>query len=543
MPELNWLLRVWSAVEVHINRKSYLELPPSDINGTVVRWDTMNDGNYPSNKLYIRDSYRTAATHLLAYSQSCRAKNRSLNLMLMSGSSGIGKSYFVPYLIWRLFHPDGEFVKKVPETIVWRLQAGDNEGYVYHNGFFYKSSNLSRFFITSKTWLDEKDAWIIYDGSAPANLKSCNTLAVISPGVLESRSKANKEFVKSTACRVFLPPWSYEETVEVAQAVYNFDASLDFSIRSRYRRYGGIPRYVLQYLNAQNQVDPLVQALCWSNVLRALIQAGTQAIDHSQVTGTLLHIIPDETLCSFNYEWGSTEIMEEAFKTLFQISKNKVSCSIPEPIALNVGTFYGLLFKPYFHSCVGRQGFSGKCRRLMSETTSATSTVKKLNIWGTKVNKLETITWRIPRMDVHRFDTILEIEPTKYNIPNKPKSLTIDAVCPVRCEIFQVTSENRHDIKGSCLTELYPVFAPYLKTGQKVKFIIIVPPDIFLNYQVQRIVDSKGKGPVKDMNIAWIEQHVIKVDASPLIHSFDKKMRKLIRKEIEAEKIGLSLLR
>ena len=85
MPELNWLLRAWSAVEVNINGKAYLKLPAIDMNGLSVRWDMKNDGAYPSNKLYIRDCYRTAASQLLLYAQECQTKCQSLNLMLISG--------------------------------------------------------------------------------------------------------------------------------------------------------------------------------------------------------------------------------------------------------------------------------------------------------------------------------------------------------------------------------------------------------------------------------------------------------------------------
>ena len=57
-----------------------------------------------------------------------------------------------------------------------------------------------------------------------------------------------------------------------------------------------------------------------------------------------------------------------------------------------------------------------------------------------------------------------------------------------------------------------------------MKFIFIVPPHRFKDYSIQRIVDSKAKGPVKDMKVPWIEQYVLEVDVLPLTRSFDERM-------------------
>ena len=152
------------------------------------------------------------------------------------------------------------------------------------------------------------------------------------------------------------------------------------------------------------------------------------------------------------------------------------------------------------------------------------------------MDRSELTIWRIPRMEVHHFDTIAEIEATKYNIPNKRNFPAIDALCPVCCEIIQVTSNCSHGIKGNDLTQLHPIFSPHLKTGQKVKFIFIVPPHRFSDYPVQRIIDSRAKGTTKEMEVDWIEQYVVEVDVSPLTHSFDEKMGKLIKKKAKGQK-------
>src|SRR6266496_4084469 len=56
--------------------------------------------------------------------------------MLLSGSSGIGKSYLAAYFIWRLFYPDGVEVTAVPDMIAWRSESGSSGGWVYQRGYF-----------------------------------------------------------------------------------------------------------------------------------------------------------------------------------------------------------------------------------------------------------------------------------------------------------------------------------------------------------------------------------------------------------------------
>lgn len=58
--------------------------------------------------------------------------------------------------------------------------------------------------------------------------------------------------------------------------------------------------------------------------------------------------------------------MEESFKTLFQVEKNKITCFIRGAASLNVGTFYGLMFEQYFHGRIAANGYAGKLRRLAS---------------------------------------------------------------------------------------------------------------------------------------------------------------------------------
>ena len=44
--------------------------------------------------------------------------------MVVEGMSGVGKTYFMRYLIWRLFHPDGVVVAGPVETVLLTRHLG-----------------------------------------------------------------------------------------------------------------------------------------------------------------------------------------------------------------------------------------------------------------------------------------------------------------------------------------------------------------------------------------------------------------------------------
>jgi hypothetical protein len=150
---------------------------------------------------------------------------------------------------------------------------------------------------------------------------------------------------KATPAQVFLPPRSFTETCKVAQTIHQFDVGTGSDVYNRYKRYGGIPRYALQYHESRNEQDPLKAALSWSNILTALGAVQSSTMNHRQAADTLLHLSPDETLSKFTYQWGSHEIMEAAFSTLFEVQKTKIICFVTGGYSLNFGTFYGLLFE------------------------------------------------------------------------------------------------------------------------------------------------------------------------------------------------------
>jgi hypothetical protein len=476
-PQYDRLLKVWSARETEEDgdtesKCSFLELPLLDVTGKRTRWSGFNDAFYPSNKIFIRESYRVAAEKLLGFSRkvSDRGGGNAYNPMIVAGSSGVGKSYFVCYFIYRLLHPDGDLLQNLPDTIIWKPQPNNPNGHIYHHGHFYTCNDLDSWFGSSvaSTILDGESAWVIVDGPCELS-RECNILQVTSPGELMSNNPQASRLGKATPDQVFLPPWSFEETCKVAQIIHQFNIGKGSYVYNRYKRYGGIPRYVLQYQESRNQQDPLKAALSWSNILTALGAVQSSAMNHREVAGTLLHLFPDETLSKFTYQWGSYEIIEAAFSTLFEVEKKKIICFVTAGYSLNLGTFYGLLFEPFFHRQIVVNGYTGRYRKLLTPVETRKAQTAKRTALGFKSDKLNISNYKIPKLNLNNYSHQSEIVQKPLNVPTIPNHPTIDSLVPHRGEVFQVTCADRHEIKGNYLPPPKKYFADFLPRTRRPK--------------------------------------------------------------------------
>jgi hypothetical protein len=129
------LLLCWAAQKISDDGHEYLLLPPtanpkdgSPSDPTI--WIDDAGFTYPSDRIFIRKSYEDIARLLLEHAASKPTKYGTN--MLLSGTSGTGKSFFSRYFVWRLLHPTRG--GKVPETIVWRHTQGGFGGWMYHLG-------------------------------------------------------------------------------------------------------------------------------------------------------------------------------------------------------------------------------------------------------------------------------------------------------------------------------------------------------------------------------------------------------------------------
>ena len=319
-PADNPLLEIWSASHQQIGENRYLVLPPGR-DGRPSAWHDSHNGEYPSDKIYIRDTYDQAFSILLS---AVRRMDKKMCHLALGGTSGLGKSFFYRYIAWRLLHPDGKEVINGPNTILLRDDPKEPSGYLYHEGSFFAVTSIRAFLATNlaANWFNHKNAWIVCDGAPPEKYMHCPTLVLSSPGTFQiNDANGAKKYFKGAVCKVYLPPWSPEEIWTVASDVHMLRDEHEGRLLERFQMYGGIPRTVLQ--NFFQDLKPLESAFVLTDILTALNEVGSDEVNHQKVSGTILHMIPDENLTKVSYQWGSTLIMETAFSMMFKLTEDK----------------------------------------------------------------------------------------------------------------------------------------------------------------------------------------------------------------------------
>ena len=576
------LLLCWAAQYLKEDGSEYLVLPPSvGKDGNLVATYWIDDGGlkYPSDGIYVRQAYKDIADLILE--EASKHDDGEEVRMILSGTSGIGKSFFIRLLIWKLLHPPHGV--DVPDTIVWRNKQAGTKGCLYHLGHFYMIDDIVKFIASNACGelVDKRNAWIIYDGDAPQDSNICRTLVISSPGNLFKDAPHVKQFRKSAFFRVYLPVWSLDELLMVATRIHGATEENRNDIVERYKRFGGVARYVLQdgfTFDDPQKTDPIKEALNPVSVVQAIGEFQSGQVDNTKSSGVLVHLIPDENYRQFRYEWGSTYIMEKSFEQLFKISKKNVQTMLVSAEGLHTGTFYGILFEPWFHARIADYGYTGRFRKLTTGWALNTATKKKRGLFGTSkedINPLDIQEHRIPRSSAHTFYYKTEIDPDGYNVPCDPTFASLDSFYPSRGEIYQVTSAERHPIKTENLSFVRPYFAEYLSRNDKVKFIFVVPPKNFESFTIQPFHDpaqrkhekdddkkpakkesGKGKGverpetstkaKVRTLKIekeelgedpstlfdsTWIEQWVLEMDVNPLTDALRMKIREEAKKQ------------
>jgi hypothetical protein len=529
----------------------------------------MGHKKYPPNLLYVRAAYKTAFSIFVNAVNEMQA-GEGIHLAL-GGTSGVGKTFFFRYVIWRLLHPAD--MEGFPQTILLCPDPKGVNGYLYHAGKFYSVMSVSDLLVSDvgKNLFNHKNAWIISDGKPAPDEMDCPTLVISSPGNFQHDDvNGTKAYFKNADCKAFLPPWTEVEIWAVAHHVFNLGPGDEDTLKTRFERYGGVPRAIFNKF--REALKPLTSAFALTNVTDSLNSVG-EDINHQFISGTILHLIPSKTLQEpVRYEWASTAMMEGAFGMMFKLTRHKTECFVHGAMGLHLGTFYGLLFEPYFHSRVTTQGYTGRMRQLSRKAYTETK-----RVWyGGKKKESEAFEHTIPILQINHFHYHRDIVVSKYNVPDRKNFAAVDSVSPSLGEMYQVTSAESHPIKAIHLAPLKKFFKSTLDKGELVKLIFIVPPNRFDDFDTQKYlftvpkkskkkdgdenvdVEESKKGKMEEENenkegeeskkgkkkeeendvdgeeedenperlaeVAWIEQYVLEVNAKPLTRIFDKRI-------------------
>lgn len=185
------------------------------------------------NAMLVRHSYKSLYECITdAASVKEDTDERPLRKVIITGTPGIGKSFFAYYWLWRRMK-DG---KKVI------IETGDY-CFIWNPNFACRTLKTRRDYISLHT--DDPEMVYLVDsdsGKDIANAAKCLTIMFSSP-----RESNFHDFHKNGAELFYLPLWSMEEMETARKEIYLSPRVSEKQMKAVCAIYGPIPRYALQY--------------------------------------------------------------------------------------------------------------------------------------------------------------------------------------------------------------------------------------------------------------------------------------------------------
>lgn len=427
--------------------------------------------------LYVRDCYKDIADLMLA------SKSPYMSLL---GSSGIGKSNFLTYLIWRRWqHP--------------LLQ--DFPVFVHEENSIIKFERCKR---ESQVTNDDvrvapEQSLYVMDADVMGKvLPQCASLWITSARRSNTNVGQSEHFkhAKKFGGQYFMPPWTLKEFLQ--PEVMNLHGFTEELVKERFSRFGGSARSVLAAgVQAKLYDSDLERALNDTSAL-TLVQVDS-SMDISKTTHMLvkLHPKPGSNFSDFNAELSSPYVAQQLVRSNWMHNNKELWRQI------NVGYITGVgssLFEAAFHHFMqdeNNKHFKMLARRLHDKFECV------LNFKGGLEGVLVV-------------DVSSDVEEGKYY---QPKSKIFTAVDSWSSQgMFQITTVENHDLKlGSKRSRIGAVIMKNHSNfdGKKFPFYIVVPPKQFRNnYKTKQAItagETKGEeGQLQaDEMSGLIEQWVV----------------------------------
>ena len=375
--------------------------------------------------------------------------------MSLLGSSGIGKSNFMVYLIWRRFQ-DSE-LKDFPVF----LHRGDNI-LQFEKGKEPKEVDV-------KT-LRSAPAQALYIMDADIHRKRgvfCQSLWITSARRPETAAFDSGDFFKQAdncGGHFFMPPWALEEMLhEKVKDLHKLNAEV---VKKRFGIFGGMARLVLRLdeTRAVNDKERLVEAVQSADALQCLrVSSDMKAL--SKTTHLLVKMHPERNFSWFDVQLSSPYVRQELVKQNRQDNSKELWKRMHEGMITGIGF---ALFEEEFHQFMQDKSIGKFKLRARCLKAGGTETTQELQ--GGLEGML--ISGNAPP----------DIEDGKYYQPQSKNFPAFDSWTSEG--VFQLTIADTHDItfnaggKAMDATKTQAskiVDALSKKHDSKAKFFFVVP--------------------------------------------------------------------
>jgi hypothetical protein len=409
--------------------------------------------------------------------------------ILLTGTSGIGKSTFLVYFIIRhLYEP------RIQDVLIFQPARSNDEFYAFAGPNIVRKgtySDFEAFFLLPTTWylVDWKPK------SGPISMPAA-TLFALSPNSI--RDREFQDFEKVLDVNLCMPVWTYDELEECRRHV--FQRLPNRSLKYIHNRVGGVPRSCLEaptkalrrgYSEDKAREKGLRRLQDAFNGIEdplKVLRAQEESLGSVQVSGRLLHKVPDSKTYQDGRHrvWASAYVIDRFVNMMNTYEASDMKREVREGLANNErdGTL-GKVFECYVRHLFFTGGGVGlRKRRLYKASKKGKKPEPKPEPeqWFTIPNDLEhkpfsgMVDFSIPEGDI---GTIWTPGP---NFPSVDIILTPNS-------LFQVTISTDHPVKQEPLRKILEK----LPAGENISLYFVVPERHFESFTFQNYHNEQGK--------------------------------------------------
>ncbi|KAK5796884.1 hypothetical protein F5H01DRAFT_401134 [Linnemannia elongata] len=304
-----------------------------------------------TNDIYVREAYKDLYDTILGTFENNTpyTGNELKKHVIVTGTSGIGKSAFLVYFAIRLL---AESDDDNPPIIVFHTKRSA-KCYVFGGRSTVRSGDIETF----EPFLSLPDTWYFVDSTPDPVLGRAKTVISASPKTLFSEAHQYQDVDKRVAWRYYMAPWSLEELKKCRISVVGFEVVPLEAVEELYSKIGGVPRYVLERPMQNLSLRPndlerakvmacerLEQALDRVKDPVILMQYFSQGRDTLDFSSRLIHRWPMDDHDTFRLEWASTYVAE---KVAALLSQDTCTQMLKKLVMDPNGSASGIMFEAY----------------------------------------------------------------------------------------------------------------------------------------------------------------------------------------------------
>ncbi len=269
-----------------------------------------------------------------------------------------------------------------------------------------------------------------------------------------------------------MPTWNWGEMEAARKHIFIFNTQDEEAVASRYSKWGGIPRFVLQNTDSEDQA--LLQLALDECTIDNLTSGMVDLSSASEISHSLLHQTVEAGYLRGPVVFASDWVQAELINRYLHFTKHKVH----DFLAASGGTptiaaFRGALWERYAHVALQRGG-TFSCRDLQDAEA------------GPFEIELQPCSSSVGLWDLQ--DITAELDNGVYGWGRSKNLPAIDAVVQPD-QLFQITELGDHRINAKGLTNAVRAMRG---KQQAVQLFFVVPPDVFSRYTKQTLKQIRG---------------------------------------------------